>query len=246
MSSACCTAWSTSTDMACCMFKRPHHQRIVQLLRAMDADLLFRAKCYFGGGTAIALQLGEYRESVDIDFLCSDLDGYRLLRNVITPPTLGAVLLEPVKHVRDVRTQRDKISTFLEVDGAPIRVEFVLEARIRIDGALDPTLRVPLLARNDLYAEKLLANTDRGLDRSQMSRDLIDLAMMIQHWGPIPQVAWDKATGAYGRAIGDAFGKTLALLQDDRHLSAALKAMSMDAELGPAILAMLAGVEIPF
>lgn len=68
--------------------------------------------------------------------------------------------------------------------------------------------------------------------------------MMIEHWGPIPQAAWDKAAAAYGRAVGDAFGKALALLQDGRHLSAALKAMSMDAEQGPTILATLAGVDV--
>lgn len=79
----------------------------------MDSELLTRAKCHFGGGTAIALKLGgECHESVNIDFLYSDMDGYRLLRNAITPPTRGGVLRSPIKHLRDVRTQRDKISTF--------------------------------------------------------------------------------------------------------------------------------------
>ncbi|HET8900149.1 MAG TPA: nucleotidyl transferase AbiEii/AbiGii toxin family protein [Rhodanobacteraceae bacterium] len=174
------------------MFERPHHQKIAQILHTMDADLLTHAKCYFGGGTAIALKLGEYRESVDINFLCSDLVGYRLLREAITPPTLGAVLRAPIKHLREVRTQRDKISTFLEVDGTAVRVKFVLEGRIAITGALDPKLSVPVLCREDMYAEKLLANADRALDRSQMSRDLIDLAMMIQAWGPSPRPRWKR------------------------------------------------------
>lgn len=174
------------------MFERPHHQKIAQILHAMDADLLTHAKCYFGGGTAIALKLGEYRESVDINFLCSDLVGYRLLREAITPPTLGAVLRAPIKHLREVRTQRDNTSTFLEVDGAAVRVKFVLEGRIAITGALDPELSVPVLCREDMYAEKLLANADRALDRSQMSRDLIDLAMMIQAWGPSPRPRWKR------------------------------------------------------
>lgn len=62
------------------MFERPHHQRIHEVLLALDAPLLREHRCYFGGGTAIALTLGEYRESVDMDFLVSDLDGYRALR----------------------------------------------------------------------------------------------------------------------------------------------------------------------
>lgn len=221
------------------MFERPHHQRIATILRSMNSDLLMRAKCYFGGGTAIALKLGEYRESIDIDFLCSDREGYRLLRNAITPPTLGAVLRKPVKHLRDVRTQRDKISTFLEVDDLPIRVELILEGRIEISGSLDPDLAVPVLQRDDMYAEKLLANADRALDRSQMSRDLIDLAMMIDAWGPIPAAALDKAEAAYGKSVPDAFERGLTLLRDSRYREESLQAMNMAPSLGNTIVATL-------
>lgn len=221
------------------MFERPHHQKIAKLLGSMDAELLTHAKCYFGGGTAIALKLGEYRESVDVDFLCSNNDGYRLLRNAITPPTLGAILRSPVKHLRDVRTQRDKISTYLEIETVPIRVEFVLEGRIPISGALDPHLGVPVLDRVDMYAEKLLANADRALDRSQMSRDLIDLAMMIRAWGPIPAAALEKAEAAYGRSIRDYFSRGLALLREDHYRNNCLETMAMPTELGKAIVATL-------
>jgi hypothetical protein len=55
------------------MFERPHHQRIAQVLGALNAPLLRENHCLFGEGTAIALRYAEYRESVDIDFLVSDL-----------------------------------------------------------------------------------------------------------------------------------------------------------------------------
>jgi hypothetical protein len=58
------------------MFKRPHHQRI--------AHVLAQHHCWFGGGTCIALRYGEYRESVDIDFLISDAAGYREIRQMLT------------------------------------------------------------------------------------------------------------------------------------------------------------------
>lgn len=67
------------------MFKRPHHQTIAKILNAFDADILADAECYFSGGTAIALELNEYRESVDIDFLCASQDGYRKLRKFVYP-----------------------------------------------------------------------------------------------------------------------------------------------------------------
>lgn len=51
------------------------------MLNALNADLLLESNCLFGGGTAIALRFGEYRESVDIDFLVSDKASYRGLRS---------------------------------------------------------------------------------------------------------------------------------------------------------------------
>ena len=57
------------------MFERPHHQRIAHVLSALDGGVLAQLSCWFGGGTCIALKFGEYRESVDIDFLVSDPAG---------------------------------------------------------------------------------------------------------------------------------------------------------------------------
>ena len=60
------------------MFERAHHRQVAEVLAALNAPLLADNHCLFGGGTAIALRHGEYRESVDIDFLVSDVAGYRL------------------------------------------------------------------------------------------------------------------------------------------------------------------------
>ncbi|MGZ5132535.1 MAG: nucleotidyl transferase AbiEii/AbiGii toxin family protein, partial [Caldimonas sp.] len=48
-----------------CWFEREHHRRIAAILQALDAELLAASHCLFGGGTAMALRYGEYRESVD-------------------------------------------------------------------------------------------------------------------------------------------------------------------------------------
>ncbi|MCD9027033.1 nucleotidyl transferase AbiEii/AbiGii toxin family protein [Luteimonas sp. BDR2-5] len=221
------------------MFERPHHRRIARVLAALDANLLAEAHCYFGGGTAIVLQLGEYRESVDIDFLCADPIGYRKLRETVTSHTLGRILRTPLAYARDIRTQRDKISTFLSVDDVPIRIEFVLEGRIAITGQQDARLGVPTLSRDDMYAEKLLANADRALDRSQRSRDLIDLAFMIRNWGPIPAGALAKANEAYGETIRRSFDQGLDMLRERRYRDACLTAMSIPTAAGDDIVATL-------
>ena len=64
----------------------PNHRRIAVVLQSLDAALLREHGAGFGGGTAMALRFGEYRESVDIDFLVSRVDGYRTLRHLLTGP----------------------------------------------------------------------------------------------------------------------------------------------------------------
>ena len=60
--------------------------------RPVDASPLRDHGCLFGGGTAIVLRHGEYRESVDVGFLVSDLGGYRRLRERLTGTAgIGAI-----------------------------------------------------------------------------------------------------------------------------------------------------------
>ena len=213
------------------MFKRAHHNRIQTLLTALDADFLNRNGCFFGGGTAIVLALDEYRESVDISFLCASRDGYRELRNTITNVSLGAIFADPVELAREVRADRYGIRTFLLSDGVPVKFEIVSEGRIPIDGTVNPVTGVPTLSRIDMYAEKLLANTDRYNDKAVASRDIIDLAMMIRHWGRIPPVAWDKARKAYGASVDQAWLVAVDLVGERTHLAQCLQKMHMDPEL---------------
>jgi hypothetical protein len=220
------------------VFKRPHHQSIAKLLKLFDCQLLAQAGCYFGGGTAIVLALGEYRESVDIDFLCASNEGYRLLRNTVSHD-LGRLLTAPVTHLRQVRTERDKIFTVLQMDGIPVKVELVREGRVAIEGEVNLALNVPVLSRSDMYTQKLLANADRGLDKSVMSRDIIDLAMMIQGWGDIPAPAWAKAHAAYGNQLAGAFETSLQLVCDTTYLTSCLQKMRMDQALATQIPAVL-------
>ena len=212
------------------MFKRPHHQRIDKLLQTFNVDLLTQTQCYFGGGTAITLQLGEYRESVDVDFVCAFNEGYRTLRNTVTEHSLGALLSTDAVYLRPVRFDQIGIRTVLEIDGAPIKLEILSEGRISLAGQRTPKLSVPTLVPADMFAEKLLANADRGQDRSVLSRDIIDLAVMIEHWGPIPEQAWTKARAAYGEQLDRAYASACRLIRDRRYLRGCLTDMQMDAD----------------
>lgn len=215
------------------MFKRPHHQRMAQLLAGMDAPLLRQACCYFAGGTAIALQLNEFRESVDIDFLCAEQDGYRLLRAAVFERGLAALFTKNIEIIRELRADRDGIRAVLAVEAMPIKFEIVREARITLEPAEVPGILVPCLARTDLFAEKLLANADRYGDKSALSRDVIDILVMRRQWGEIPAEAWSKARSAYGESVDRALDRALGMLRTrPDYLAECLSKMGVDASVG--------------
>ena len=201
------------------MFERPHHRRIARVLSALDGDLLREANCLFGGGTAMALRFGEYRESVDMDFLVSDLGSYRRLRQLLTGEAGFAGLLRPdgehFRLARAVRADQYGIRTTLLADDQPIKFEIVLEGRIGIDAATakDQVCGISTLTSLDMASSKLLANSDRWSDDSVFSRDVIDLAMMSPSL-PLLRKAVLKAQEAYGTAIARDLERAIERLQN--------------------------------
>lgn len=189
------------------VFERPHHQRIAQLLMAVDGDLLHKNQCFFGGGTAIALCCGEYRESLDVGFLVSDIAGYRNLRELVSGEGGISALLRrgmpPLEIARDLRADQYGIRTAVKIGAVPIKFEIVLEGRVSLDShnAGRVLCGVPVLTPLDMAATKLLANSDRWADAGVFSRDLIDLAMLDLTLKQLRQ-AKAKAEQAYGAAIG--------------------------------------------
>ena len=203
------------------MFERPHHRRIAALLGALDAALLAANACWFGGGTAMALRYGEYRESVDIDFLVSETKGYRALRERLTGPAGVQSIARPgalLEASREVRADQYGIRTLLRTDGIDVKFEIVSERRIALDvpGATDRVCGVVTLTALDMAASKLLANSDRWGDDSVMSRDLIDLAMM-QPDAALFRQALAKAKAAYGKSVVADLDKAIEALRARPH-----------------------------
>lgn len=214
------------------MFERPHHRRIATVLESLDAEVLAANDCLFGGGTAMALRYGEYRVSVDIDFLISKVDGYRQLRHRLTGPD-GIRAITRAGHAltqaRAVRADQYGIRTLLKVDGADIKFEIVLEGRIKLEapGPDDRQCGVATLTPLDMAASKLLANSDRWRDDAVMSRDLIDLAMMAPP-RPLMKQAMAKAQGAYGDSVAADLAKAVEDLRARPHrLDQCMQAMAM-------------------
>ena len=214
------------------MFTRLHHQRIAKVLESLDADLLKQHNCLFAGGTAIALGYGEYRESVDIDFLVSDLASYRYLRNSVREQGLQALIKSTDAsqlQTSDIRSDQYGIRTRVFVKGKPIKFEIVLEGRISLakPGPKDSILGVATLMKIDMAVSKLLANSDRGLDMGMHCRDVIDLAMLNLSKSEFAEAAI-KGEAAYGEAILKDLAKVIGMLGDANGLlERCMKAMDV-------------------
>ncbi len=197
------------------MYSRPWHRTVQRVLEALNAPLLGKSRCFFGGGTRLVMELDEYRESLDVDLLCGDMDGYRMLRSEITEQSLGGILAVPLPLAREVRADRYGIRTFFDIDGSKVKFEIVAEGRIPLQGLELPPIPIQCLDHTSCFAEKLLANADRWGDRSTLSRDMIDLAFMRAAWGAIPAEARQRAEHAYGDVIGRNMDAALNLLLTD-------------------------------
>lgn len=198
-------------------FKRPAHKEVLAVLGELDRSFLARVKCYFGGGTRIVLELGEYRESRDIDFLCADREGYRLLRESIRETSLEPVARKAMKLAREVRSDQYGIRTFVARPGVNLKFEIIREARIGLACASVPMLPVACLDRKHCFAEKFLANVDRGLDASTLCRDLVDLSFMIEGWdGADAKAGLSVAKEAYGDSVDRLLGAVTRKMHDDR------------------------------
>lgn len=217
-----------------CLFERAHHRDVALVLQALDPKALAARHCYFGGGTAMALRYGEYRESVDIDFLVADLDGYRELRQLLTNREgLQPIVREGmrIELARDVRADQYGIRTRVKSGESQIKFEIVLEARIELAQPRqgDRVCGVHTLTPLDLAAEKLLANADRWRDDAVFSRDLIDLAMMKADRALL-EAACIKAEGAYGQSVRRSLAQAMDLLKSDStRLARCMSALKVEA-----------------
>jgi hypothetical protein len=202
------------------MFDRPRHRAVLAVLEGFEAERLSACGFLFAGGTRIVLDLGEFRESLDIDFLCSDPSGYGDLRFAARQRGYGALFTregrERLGFPREIRTDQYGIRFPVEIGETRSKVDLVREARIDLESGTKPSWSpVICLSRPDCYAEKILASSDRWADRQVLSRDLVDLGMMRRRWGAIPEAAWCKVDRAYKGAGRQDLRKALAAFAED-------------------------------
>ena len=227
------------------MFRREQHRKVLALLQVFDSPKLSHCKFLFGGGTRIVLDLEEYRESHDIDFLCSDAEGYAELRFEASTKGYDALLKADSRHglhfPREMKIDQYGIRFPAEIEGSLIRVELIREARIDLNPGVRPDWSpVDCMGVSDCYAEKILANSDRWADRQVFSRDLIDLSALCTRLGPVPEEAWSKVERAYKTAGRNDLRKAIkSFAQDDSYRQRCFQGLRIEAPE-----AILAGMEM--
>ena len=114
------------------MFRRLRHQRVAEVLSMLDAPLMAEHNCWFGGGTAIVLAHGEFRESVDIAFLVSDQQSYRKLRQLVREHGLDALATRELDLGRPPSVDGYGIRASILVAGVAIKFEIIHEGRVEL------------------------------------------------------------------------------------------------------------------
>lgn len=215
------------------MFRRKHHQIIGDILRELNGDLLRDRECYFGGGTATALLKNEYRESVDMDFLVSNKEHYRELRNLLTDKDgIFAIAKEGARFTlaREIRADQYGIRTAIQLGGVLVKFEVVLEGRIEFEIPTDKDCieGITTLTKLDLLTSKLLANSDRWNDEAIYSRDIIDLVMLSPSKTELID-ALAKASKAYGDSVRRDLDRAInRLFVRDGHLEKCMTILKME------------------
>lgn len=179
----------------------PHHQDIWEALSCFNSQLFADKNILFGGGTRIALEINEYRKSIDIDFLCTQ-GGYRAVREQTTSNSIGQLTKAPNSFVfpRGIRVDRDAVRTAIKVKESVIKLEFVRFDQVPLVADTRNNLfPVPFIDRTTCFATKLLANADRYTREDK--KDIFDLCMMHHAWGSIPKEAWKIANDDYSSRV---------------------------------------------
>lgn len=172
-------------------FRFSRHNEVAEILHHLDTDFLARNQVLFAGGTVMAMTMGEYRRSDDIDFLVrAGSPGLKNLRENLQT-SYAALFTDLPPHIRLGTFKRNQygFQGSISVNGqVPIKLEIFIESRITelrpaeyLDG-----IPVPCLNRADMAVQKLLANGDRYADRHIAHRDLYDLAMLVHAGVDLP------------------------------------------------------------
>lgn len=194
-------------------FKRPHHINIQKLLNCFNSEYLKKHNILFGGGTRISLELNEFRESIDVDFLCPTIESYKSVRSQVTNVDFGDLITGHLPIAKDIRINRDAVRAVVLIEGTPIKLELVNINGYNLKSDTKSPFGVPMVNRDGCFLTKILAHSDRQY--SPDNKDMFDLLMMSKVWGKPKESVWKDCERIYGKAPKNDLIKQLDQLNQD-------------------------------
>lgn len=197
------------------------------MLNCLNSLFLKQNHCFLTGETAIHFLLN-YRQCNEIDLSYSSKKDFKKLRENIDLDSLGDIVKKSVE-ITHVRAIRYSIQAVLALDEPMIlKVEVPYSKEVQYEKSQLTSL--PIITKESLFVEKLLANSFRYSDKSLFNKDAIDLAMMSLSWGGIPQQAWDKAIEEYGNSVVIAYEKANDCLLDRNYFDKCCRGLGVGEE----------------
>jgi len=221
------------------MLKADYHRCLRTLISSLNASFLAENNCFLSGATPIVLSLGEYRAADGLAVACFGRDGYRHIREEVSPTSLGQIFLHPIELGRPVRADRFGIRTYVMIGSTPIHFELYKEDRFGptdLDCSADV---VPTLSRDDMFVERLLTNADQYRSSTKVSAPVVDLAIMVANWGEVPEDAWKRAQQAYGPLVTQAYVAAVSMLSDADDCSRYVHDLSVEAPVDQTLLEII-------
>lgn len=158
------------------MYRR--HECIRKILSVVNGTILNKFDIRFTGGTAIALNHVEYRQSDDMDFMVCGKGRFFEFVNILKLNGLDTIFtnkcISTQKQCR-VKWERDALRLFVFGAEESIKMEFFVEDRLEPGPSVPGIFGIMTNSPKDLVVSKFLALFDRFPSRASKRRDLYDL-----------------------------------------------------------------------
>ena len=204
------------------------HGLILDLIGRMNLELLTKAACFLGGANAIAMDVGAYRTSDGICFLCSSRQGWSRLRTAFFESNFEAFFPNgDVSAESEFFADQSGIHGWVSIDRRMVKIELITESRVDLEGHMNEAFGVLQLGMPSMFCEMLMTNADRGSDLNSMNRDILDILMMERRWGPLPEIVMQRAVDAYGPVVQVALEQSRAMIGSRVRLDECCHAMEV-------------------
>lgn len=214
-----------------CLNRKDKHDRhimIYDILKNINVELLNEYSIYLTGGIAINLLCNKFRDTKDINLLCSNNIQFTRFRNMVQEGGITELFLNSCILLRDEsRIDQHTVRNAIVYNDEIIKFEIAYDPRIKITDKCQYMMDIPALTTRDLITTKLYASFDRTCSRDNLSKDILDLCVMYRIF-PCEFESIIESTDILWRYCLDAYMKNICLLYEKNYLKFVATELRLD------------------